>query len=60
MRVVASVGIKKSLELINHRFQPVMGSGKYTLICHPANNCPALRNPEIDYTMVMNCCVSQW
>ncbi|XP_012912219.1 large ribosomal subunit protein eL30-like [Mustela nigripes] len=60
----ASKKTKKSLELINSRPQLIMKSGKYMLgykqtlkmIRHGkaklvilANNCPALRKPEIEY-----------
>ena len=62
--MVAAKKMKKSLESINSRLQPVMKSGKYVLgykqtlkrirqgkakLVILANNCPALRKSEIEY-----------
>ncbi|XP_006892357.1 PREDICTED: uncharacterized protein LOC102854030 [Elephantulus edwardii] len=67
-KVVAVKKMKKSLELINSRFQLVMKSGKYLLsdkltlkmirqgkakLVILANNCPTLKKSEIEYYAVL-------
>ncbi|XP_004714181.1 60S ribosomal protein L30-like [Echinops telfairi] len=62
--MVAAKQTKQSLECINSRLQLVMQSGKYMLGCKQtlkmirqgkaqlvvlANDCPALRKPEVEY-----------
>uniref|UniRef100_A0A674J2V6 Large ribosomal subunit protein eL30 n=1 Tax=Terrapene triunguis TaxID=2587831 RepID=A0A674J2V6_9SAUR len=64
--MVAAKKTKKSLESINSRLQLVMKSGKYVLgykqtlkmirqgkakLVILANNCPALRKSEIEYSI---------
>jgi large subunit ribosomal protein L30e len=64
MKMVAAKKMKKSLELINSRFQLVMKSGTYVLgykqtlkmirqgnakLAVLTNSCPALRKSELEY-----------